>query len=107
VAFVPTSSRFDAETDRRSHIDRGLESYDVPAALLAVALHRGPFEELDRTYGSLGTYVTANELRSAGPIREHYLVSPGDTDDLAELRTEVCWPVDPRSVRSQLDSATA
>jgi DNA-binding transcriptional MerR regulator/effector-binding domain-containing protein len=89
VAFVPTGRRVD--------VTAGLESYDVPAALLAVALHRGPFEELDRTYGSLGTYVTTKGLRSAGPIREHYLVSPDDTDDFAELRTEVCWPVDPAS----------
>ena len=28
-----------------------------------------------------------------GPIREYYLVSSADTDDVAKHRTEVCWPV--------------
>lgn len=93
TAFVPTGRSLD--------VPPGLASYDVPAALLAVALHRGPFQELDRTYGSLGTYITATAWQTAGPIREHYLVSPGDTEDFAELRTEVCWPVDPLSAPEQ------
>jgi hypothetical protein len=28
-----------------------------------------------------------------GPIREYYLVSSADTDDVGKHRTEVCWPV--------------
>ena len=66
---------------------------EVPAAELAIALHEGPFGELDRTYGTLGTYVTERELGVDGPIREYYLVSPLDTDDEAHYRTEVGWPV--------------
>lgn len=70
--------------------------FQVPAALMAVAVHAGPFEELDRTYGSLGTYVATHELVTAGDIREHYLVSPADSPDPGELRTEVCWPIRPQ-----------
>ena len=66
---------------------------DVPAAELAVALHEGPFAELDRTYGALGTYVAERELGVEGPIREYYLVGPADTDDQSRHRTEVGWPV--------------
>jgi hypothetical protein len=28
-----------------------------------------------------------------GPIREHYLVGPHDTDDAALWRTEIAWPI--------------
>ena len=66
---------------------------DVPAAELAVALHQGPFAELDRTYGALGTYVAERELGIEGPIREYYLVAPWDTGDESAHRTEVGWPI--------------
>jgi DNA-binding transcriptional MerR regulator len=66
---------------------------DVPAAELAVALHQGPFADLDRTYGALGTYVAERELGIEGPIREYYLVAPWDTGDESAHRTEVGWPI--------------
>ena len=56
-------------------------------------MHEGPFGELDRTYGALGTYVAERALAVAGPIREYYLVSPADTEDESELRTDVRWPI--------------
>jgi DNA-binding transcriptional MerR regulator/effector-binding domain-containing protein len=66
---------------------------DVPAAELAVALHQGPFADLDQTYGALGTYVAERELGIEGPIREYYLVAPWDIDDESAHRTEVGWPI--------------
>jgi effector-binding domain-containing protein len=66
---------------------------DVPAAELVVAVHAGSFADLDRTYGALGAYVAAREIGIDGPIREHYLVSPLDTEDESRYRTEVGWPV--------------
>ncbi len=66
---------------------------DVPAAELAIALHQGPFAELDRTYGALGTYVAGRGLAAEGPIREYYLVGPADTDDESAHRSQVGWPV--------------
>jgi DNA-binding transcriptional MerR regulator/effector-binding domain-containing protein len=66
---------------------------EVPAAELAVALHEGPFADLDQTYAALGAWVTERELGVDGPIREYYLVGPFDTDDEARHRTEVGWPI--------------
>ncbi|SRX94026.1 MerR family transcriptional regulator [Modestobacter marinus] [Mycobacterium shimoidei] len=85
VAFRPV---------RRSPARRGrVQPLDVPAAELAVALHRGSFDEIDRTYAALGTHVAERELGVDGPIREYYLVSEFDTDNEAAHRTEVCWPI--------------
>jgi DNA-binding transcriptional MerR regulator len=66
---------------------------DVPAAKLAVAVHRGALADLDQTYGALGTYVARREIGADGPIRENYLVTEFDTDDESRHVTEVCWPV--------------
>jgi effector-binding domain-containing protein len=66
---------------------------EIPAAELAIATHHGPLRGADRTYGALGTYVAERALGVEGPIREHYLVSPADTADDTQLRTEIAWPV--------------
>jgi len=66
---------------------------DIPPAELAVAVHHGTLADLDQTYGALGTYVAEREIGLDGPIREHYLVTAFDTDDVTRHVTEVGWPV--------------
>jgi effector-binding domain-containing protein len=58
----------------------------------AVAVHDGPFGDLDRTYGALGGWVLDRAAGADGPIREYYLPT-GDPDDLLAHTTEVCWPI--------------
>ena len=65
----------------------------VPGAELAVALHRGPFADIDRTYGELGLHVAEAAIGVEGPIREHYLVTGLDTPDESLHRIEVGWPI--------------
>jgi DNA-binding transcriptional MerR regulator len=85
AAFVPISGTAGA-------IGRA-EPYTLPAADLAIMLHAGPFTDLDRTYGALGSHVS-DQLRAAeGPIPELYVVAPQHSSDPATYRTEVCWPV--------------
>jgi DNA-binding transcriptional MerR regulator len=65
----------------------------VPAVELATIVHPGSHAGIDRAYGTLGAYVTEHELAVDGPLREYYLVGPGDTADQAAWRTEIGWPV--------------
>jgi DNA-binding transcriptional MerR regulator len=65
----------------------------IPAVEAAVAVHEGAFSEIDRTYAAVGEVVAERAIGTGGPIREYYLVSSADTDDVAKHRTEVCWPV--------------
>ena len=74
---------------------RVLAVVTVPAQRLAVIVHAGPYEELDLSYGVLGRHVLAQDAGADGPIRETYLVSPGDTDDPAEYRVRIGWPITP------------
>jgi DNA-binding transcriptional MerR regulator/effector-binding domain-containing protein len=66
---------------------------EIPAVEAAVAVHEGAFSEIDRTYAALGEVVAERAIGVDGPIREYYLVSSVDTDDVRKHRTEVCWPV--------------
>lgn len=68
---------------------------ELPAGHYAVAVHAGSFQEFDRTYGALGSYVAENCTVAPGPIHELYIVGPDLTSDPDELRTEVCWPIQP------------
>jgi len=87
VAFLPILGGDGAAPTGRAHL------FDVPAAELAVMMHYGPFADIDRTYGALGTIVAERAIGIDGPIREHYLITDAETDDVSEHRTEVCWPI--------------
>jgi DNA-binding transcriptional MerR regulator len=86
TAFVPVPSWPVASSGR-------VEPLHIPGAEMAVALHVGSLDDLDQTYGALGTVVAERAVGVDGPIREYYLVSFTDTDDQSRHRTEVCWPV--------------
>jgi DNA-binding transcriptional MerR regulator/effector-binding domain-containing protein len=87
VAFVPVSGGYERVTTPRTRM------IEVPAAELAVMTHYGAFADIDRTYGALGTIVAELSIGIDGPIREHYLITDADTDDISQQRTEVCWPI--------------
>ena len=65
----------------------------VPEAELAVLTHRGSLEDVDISYGQLGSYVTTHEISIEGPLREYYLVDAHDVVDPDQWVTEICWPV--------------
>jgi DNA-binding transcriptional MerR regulator len=65
---------------------------DLPPVELAVTVHSGQHDDIDVTYGRLGTWVVGQALAVAGPVHETYLVAPRDTDPAA-WRTEIGWPI--------------
>lgn len=68
---------------------------DLPPADLAVAVHHGPHDDIDVTYGRLGAWLVEHTLAVDGPIQEIYRVGPRDTADPQAWRTEIGWPVFP------------
>jgi len=85
LVYVPTSDGFVSSGDVRI--------IELPSVDLAIAIHEGPLREADRTYGPLGTHVANRAIGIDGPIREHYLVTDGDTVGEDHLRTEIGWPI--------------
>jgi DNA-binding transcriptional MerR regulator len=65
----------------------------VPGAELAIMTHDGGLDNVDVTYGELGSHVTRHELSVDGPLRENYLRSAQDSADPGDWRTEIGWPI--------------
>jgi DNA-binding transcriptional MerR regulator len=65
----------------------------IPPTDLVTTIHIGPHDDIDVTYGALGSYVSQQALQVAGPVRETYHVGPRDTDDSSTWRTEIGWPI--------------
>lgn len=86
TAFVPITDQAIGGTGRA-------EVIELSPVELAVMVHEGSYDDLDRTYGALGLVVAERAIGVDGPIREQYLVSPFDSTDESAYRTEVCWPV--------------
>jgi DNA-binding transcriptional MerR regulator len=70
-----------------------VEAVMVPPAELAVIVHEGSHDDIDRSYGALATHVTQHALAVEGPIREYYLSGLLDTPDESAWRTEIGWPI--------------
>jgi DNA-binding transcriptional MerR regulator/effector-binding domain-containing protein len=70
-------------------------AWELPAGRFAVALHAGAHRDVDRIYAALGTWAAARGRDGAGPVRELYLADPLQTPDMAQWRTEICWPLAP------------
>lgn len=71
----------------------GVRLAEIPAIEAAVAVHEGDLGDSDRTYGAIGSEVAERAIGVDGPIREYYVVGPGEGGDQSRRRTEICWPV--------------
>jgi effector-binding domain-containing protein len=88
-----TRRRRGVRAGRRPPSNGRVQPFVVPAAKLAITVHRGPHDDIDVSYGALDTYVTEHALVLAKPVHESYLVGPRDTDDTTAWRTKIGWPV--------------
>ena len=88
TAFVPVDSPAGF-----GPMDGQVRLLEIPAVEAAIAVHEGPLEDIDRTYGALGTEVAERAIGVDGPIREYYLIGFPETEDESKHRTEVAWPV--------------
>lgn len=93
VAFAPVAGAIDTQRLGR------VQPYVVPAAEVAVLMHKGSLRDLDQTYAALGKFVSERAIGVEGPIREYYLVTSLDTPDESRHRTEVAWPIFQTAIR--------
>lgn len=92
TAFVPVDSSAGARSLAELP-DGQVRRVEIPAVEAAIAVHEGPLDDIDRTYGALGTEVADRAIGVDGPIREYYLIGYPETEDESKHRTEVAWPV--------------
>ena len=59
----------------------------------ATTLHLGTYEEIGAAYRALADWILSHGHEMAAPPRECYLVSPNETPNPSEYRTEILWPI--------------
>ncbi len=67
-ACIPVRKRVEAE---------GISVRELPGGRCVALLHRGPYEELGRSYSKILEYVKAKGYKTVLPTREVYLKGPG------------------------------
>jgi effector-binding domain-containing protein len=67
-----------------------VEPSQLPAGMLAVTTHVGPYDRLGQAYDALGRWIADHGSEPSGDPWEVYFNGP--EVDPAELRTEVCAP---------------
>ncbi len=65
----------------------------LPPVELAVIVHRGSHNDIDRSYGALAEHVAHRAISVDGPLRERYLIGRENTPDETQWRTEIGWPI--------------
>lgn len=60
---------------------------------VAALMHRGPYEELGLIYPSLAAWIKEQGYEIAEPSRRAFWNGPWYTNDPAEYRTEILWPI--------------
>ena len=66
---------------------------ELPGGPTAVAVHRGSYDTLGDSYDALHEWIhREGEEDGPGPW-ETYLDDPGQVGDIADLRTELSWPL--------------
>jgi effector-binding domain-containing protein len=73
--------------------DGAIRAAELPAGRAATTLHHGGYDKLPAAYAALQRWMAVQGLRPAGPPWEIYWVDPSQAASVAELRSELVWPV--------------
>jgi effector-binding domain-containing protein len=71
----------------------GIVVREFPGGQAAVAMHRGPYDELGMAYREIEQWMEKGGYRTTAPPYDVYLNDPQEVDDPADYLTEVTWPV--------------
>ena len=66
---------------------------ELPGGQAAIAIHRGSYDGLSQTYDQLHEWIHAQGRDEGAAPWESYVDDPSEVQDVAELRTEVIWPL--------------
>ena len=69
---------------------------ELPGGRAALTVHRGPYTELGSAYGQLHDWIHEQGFDEGPAPWESYVDNPAEVQDVAQLRTEITWPVPDR-----------
>ncbi len=85
-------SRACLPVDPAERLPEGLQRDVLPSSMVAYAVVAGAYPEVPRAYPGLFSYLDERGWARNGPLREIYLVDPGQVESYRDLRTEVQVP---------------
>lgn len=71
----------------------GVLGVEVPAMMVAAAVHRGPYDEVGPVYQTVWAWIQEHGHAGVGAPREVYLNSPADVASPEEYLTEIQFPI--------------
>jgi effector-binding domain-containing protein len=74
--------------------DGDVHGLELPGGPAAVAVHVGPYETVDQTYGEMMAWMADRGHRPAVGMWESYLSDPEAEPDPSTWRTEIVCPID-------------
>ncbi|WP_236791309.1 GyrI-like domain-containing protein [Amycolatopsis sp. GM8] len=83
-------------TDRVVQPEGDVVAGTLPGGAVARLTHSGSFDGLQAGWQRLETWIREQGLSPQALRWESYVTKPAPDMDPRDLRTELCWPVDPR-----------
>ena len=79
-------------TDTKAEAKAPLKNGEYKFTKVAYYVHKGPFDQIARSYEKVFAFITKNGYKAAGPSLENYLNDPREVKP-EDLRTEIMIPV--------------
>jgi hypothetical protein len=70
-----------------------IQDSELPGGPTAVAVHRGSYDGLGDAYNELHEWIHSQGKEDGPGPWESYVDDPGEVEDIAQLRTELHWPL--------------
>jgi effector-binding domain-containing protein len=92
----PLGGTIDALTALADSPEGEVGASELPGGRAAQMIHRGPYPTLGDAYTSLHDWIHSQGHDEGDGPWESYIDNPAEVADVAQLRTEIIWPVPDR-----------
>ena len=69
----------------------------LPGGPAAVVMHTGPYETLQQAYPAMELWMDTQGFKPGGAPWESYVTDPTAVPDPKDWKTEIFWPIVPKS----------
>jgi effector-binding domain-containing protein len=92
----PLAGTIDGLAARADTPETEVGASELPGGRAARTIHRGPYTALGDAYSSLHDWIHAQGYDEGDGLWEACIDNPEEVTDVAQLRTEITWPVPDR-----------